>query len=101
MLEWKKSGPQDSFLAITDYQAFDIWCKICHKVADRYQIPTHSKAMLIRERNTFRYRPVYLIKHTYEELVLAIQIVYKGYTPRWSHLRSGHVRFHFSNFQCF
>jgi glycoprotein 3-alpha-L-fucosyltransferase len=93
MLEWKEKGPQDSFLAVTDYQAYDIWCKICHTVADKYQTPTHNRALLVRERNTFRYRPVYLINKTYQELVVALQSVYKGYTPRWTHLRAGHVRF--------
>jgi len=73
MLAWKKDGPSDTFLASLDDTTVHFWCRLCTKLADlRSQIPRYfpQDAILVRERNKFRYRPIRLtsVPYTITEL---------------------------------
>lgn len=88
MLEWKRIGPSDDFLARIDTQCGNDYCKFCYKVADTFVNPVEFidkdfTVLFIRERMTFRYQTIKLITKTIKELKDKIQEAFKGYSPLW------------------
>jgi glycoprotein 3-alpha-L-fucosyltransferase len=95
--EWKERGPQDSFKALVDISAVHSYCRVCIHLADRYmndygQFPTHPTDLLVRERNTFWYKPVHVDEYTLKGLRSAIAEAFKDHVPVWANQRPGYVR---------
>lgn len=58
MLEWKKTGPSDSFLAMIEGN-LGFWCQICISVADQFQqLPEVIDQVFVREYGKYYYKKV-------------------------------------------
>ncbi|CAI5501777.1 unnamed protein product [Closterium sp. Naga37s-1] len=108
MLEWKRSGPSDQFIANVDLSAVHSSCRLCVLLADRIRTqeiaasrkprPCRCESvdsgkkqltyhLYVRERGTYRYTSVFLTSTslTLPGLRRAIRRTFKkkGYKPVW------------------
>ncbi|CAI6009807.1 unnamed protein product [Closterium sp. NIES-65] len=108
MLEWKRSGPSDQFIANVDLSAVHSSCRLCVLLADRIRTqeiaasrkprPCRCEStesgkkqltyhLYVRERGTYRYTSVFLTSTslTLPGLRRAIRLTFKkkGYKPVW------------------
>lgn len=83
MLEWKTLGYSDNFLAMIQYTAIMYECRLCMKIADSMFVQSDPEAILIREANTYYYRPMHLFDFTIAELRQEIGKVFAKYKPSW------------------
>eukprot|EP01080_Neovahlkampfia_damariscottae_P001634 gene1634-12759_t len=98
MLNYKKIGFSDKFKSVVDISTVHSYCRLCIKLADQYirdngLLVSHDSAILVRERNTFYFRPIELNQiKTLKDLKQNILKVFKDYEPVWSNQRPGYVK---------
>lgn len=96
-LRWKRDGPSDKFKALMDISAVHSRCRLCIKLADQHvekygdfhdisTMETQGKlTLLIRERNTFYFRPLSLTENDMNipSMNAAIFDVFQDRLPVW------------------
>lgn len=97
MLEWKRIGPTDEFMARADQVCGNMYCFLCYKTADTFLKPIEFSdedftIVFIRERLKFRYRTIKLVSKTLKELHDKIMVVFKDYTPIWRYCWTKQLR---------
>jgi hypothetical protein len=86
---WKQNEMKLELKTILDDSSTDLFCKICQKVGDAYQLDLQTNKILIRERNSFYFKELNFnigggLKEFHESI---IQLFGETHSPQWSRYR--------------
>jgi hypothetical protein len=86
---WKQNEMKLEFKTILDDASTDLFCKICQKVGDSYQLDLQTNKILIRERNSFYFKELNFkiggkLKEFHESIIHLFGI---SHSPLWSRYR--------------